>query len=61
MKINNFILWNCNKIENNIEELFYTLYKENIDTIALNETKLDTVGAAYFSQNAYSVCVCVGV
>jgi hypothetical protein len=32
------MLWNCNKIENKLDELFLTLRKENIDIIALNET-----------------------
>jgi hypothetical protein len=40
-EIKNFILWNCNKIENKIEELFAILEYDNIDIIALNETKLD--------------------
>jgi exonuclease III len=39
--IKNILLWNCNKIENKIDELFYTLDKENIDIICLNETKLE--------------------
>jgi hypothetical protein len=39
--IKNIVLWNCNKIENKIEELFYTLDNEDIDIIALNETKLE--------------------
>jgi exonuclease III len=39
--IKNVLLWNCNKIENKINELFYTLDKENIDIICSNETKLE--------------------
>ena len=41
MNIKNLLVWNCNKIENKIQDLFYTLDNECIDIIALNETKLD--------------------
>jgi len=39
--LNKILLWNCNKIENKIEEVFNTLVKEDLDIIALNETKLE--------------------
>ena len=41
MNIKNLLIWNCNKIENKIQDLFYTMDNECIDIIALNETKLD--------------------
>ena len=39
--IKKIMLWNCNKIENKIEELFFAMDKDEIDIICLNETKIE--------------------
>jgi exonuclease III len=38
------MLWNANKIENKIDEVYLSLDTNNIDILAINETKLDSVG-----------------
>ena len=57
--IKNLLVQNCNKIENKIQDLFYTLDNECIDIIALNETKLDKNNEALImSHPNYKYVLC---
>ena len=44
IELNKLMLWNANKIENKIDEVYLSLDTNNIDILAINETKLDSVG-----------------
>jgi len=45
------MLWNANKIENKIDEVYLSLDTNNIDILAINETKLDSVGENFICNH----------